>query len=99
MTVKNTYLITPSFSEYGGWNFKEADSDFVIKFDNNKYSILTYAKKFCTGLNSDLLIFDKKGHLEDIINFRNNSSIKIPFLPILSGLIIFVLFGVLLRKN
>jgi hypothetical protein len=64
---KIVYHIEPNLMY--GWNFKYADSRYIIKFGQDRNIVLNYAESYCRSRNCELVVFDHAGNVEEIISF------------------------------
>ena len=54
-----------------GWIFRKEGSDKIIKRDKYKQLLLAFAQSYCSVGESELMVCDENGLLQDIINLHN----------------------------
>ena len=57
-----------------GWVFRREGSYKVIKRDKHKQLLLVFAESYCSSGESEIMVCDDNGMLQDIINFNNGVS-------------------------
>lgn len=72
LTGKIRYYIEPN--GVFGWIFRREGSDKVIKRDKYKQLLLAFAQQYCSDGESELMVCDDNGLLQDIIKFNNGVS-------------------------
>ena len=72
VTGKIRYYIEPN--GIFGWVFRREGSDKIIKRDKYKQLLLAFAESYCSDGESELMVCDDNGLLQDIINFNNGVS-------------------------
>ncbi len=69
---KSRYYIEPN--GVFGWIFRREGCDRVIKRDKFKQLLIVFAESHCSKEESELLVCDDNGMLQDIIRFANGIS-------------------------
>jgi hypothetical protein len=69
---KTRYYIEPN--GIFGWIFRKEGSERVIKRDKFKQLLIVFAESYCSKEESELLVCDDNGMLQDIIRFANGVS-------------------------
>jgi len=64
---KTRYYIIPENDEF--WVFKKEGSQRSIKRDKHKHLLMLFAEDFCKDKETEILVCDTNGLLQDIINF------------------------------
>src|SRR5947208_1643833 len=69
ITGKIRYYIEPN--GIFGWIFRKEGSDKIIKRDKHKQLLLVFAESYCSSGESELMVCDDNGLLQDIIHFND----------------------------
>jgi hypothetical protein len=64
---KEKYLIEPC--GFSGWMFRREGSDNVIKRAKHRLLLITFANDYCITKESELVICDENGLMEEIREF------------------------------
>jgi hypothetical protein len=65
--LKEKYLIEPA--GFAGWIFRREGSDNIIKRAKHRLLLISFANDYCGEKQSDLVICDENGLMEELRSF------------------------------